>query len=207
MFLQREESRPLESSDFRPIRICPDNMPDVNKRYGRARIPDRRLTFEDMTAERFSRFAWMTVGATLVGTCYGGLHLVAWETPFASRTEAILWRAASVTIMAAGPFFALLVAYDQIIRRLYRRYGPVRPARWISDPICQCYVETAIYMLERILIGVDDIPSIARVLGPSITWYNFCRVFIVVESFIMLAHISDLALQVPAWSAYIPHIV
>jgi hypothetical protein len=97
MFLQREESRPLESSDFRPIRICPDNMPDVNKRYGRARIPDRRLTFdkfftfleEDMTAERFSRFAWMTVGATLVGTCYGGLHLVAWETPFASRTEAI----------------------------------------------------------------------------------------------------------------------
>jgi hypothetical protein len=150
---------------------------------------------------------WITAVSIFAGTCYGGLHLVAWTTPFASHAEAFLWRAASVSMMVAGPFFALLVAYDQIIRRLYRRYGPVRPARWISDPICQCYVETAIYMLERILIGVDDIPSIARVLGPSITWYTFCRVFIVVESFIMLAHIPDQALQVPTWSAYVPHIV
>lgn len=85
MFLQREESRPLESFGFRPMRICPDNMPDVNKRYGRVRIPDRSLMFdkfimlmeEDITAEQLSHFAWITVGATLAGTCYGGLHLVA----------------------------------------------------------------------------------------------------------------------------------
>jgi hypothetical protein len=41
----------------------------------------------------------------------------------------------------------------------------------------------------------------------SVLWYIFCRVFIIVESFIMLAHIPDQALQVPTWSAYIPHIV
>jgi len=40
-----------------------------------------------------------------------------------------------------------------------------------------------------------------------VLWYIFCRVFIVVESFIMLVHIPDQALQVPTWAAYIPHIV
>jgi hypothetical protein len=41
----------------------------------------------------------------------------------------------------------------------------------------------------------------------STSWYIICRVFIIFESFIMLAHVPDLALQVPTWSAYIPHIV
>jgi hypothetical protein len=44
-------------------------------------------------------------------------------------------------------------------------------------------------------------------LESSTLWYIICRVFIIVESFIMLAHVPDLALQVPTWSAYIPHIV
>ena len=37
-------------------------------------------------------------------------------------------------------------------------------------------------------------------------WYILCRVFIVVECFIMLAHLPESTLEIPTWARYIPHI-
>jgi hypothetical protein len=50
-------------------------------------------------------------------------------------------------------------------------------------------------LLSRIILYLFSLLSL---------WYIFCRAFIVVESFIMLAHIPDTALHVPTWAAYIP---
>jgi hypothetical protein len=151
---------------------------------------------------RRTRFAWFAASMTLAGTCYGGLHLAAWKTPFASNTEALLWRAAGVSIMTPGPLCILaaclrpiLFACSSLSHKLYLQYGHVLGARPIPNNDSRgsrafLNAVTGIFFLSCLIL-----------------WYIFCRVFIIVESFIMLAHIPDQALQVPTWSAYIPHIV
>lgn len=52
-------------------------------------------------------YLWYILGLTVSGAFYGGLHLTAWANQFPSETEAILWRAAGVTILSAGPVCAL----------------------------------------------------------------------------------------------------
>jgi hypothetical protein len=139
-----------------------------------------------MTATQRSHAAWIAAGATFAGTCYGGLHLVAWTTPFASHAEALLWRAASTSIMVAGPFFVLFVVCWPRIMHACRSVlcGDFSGYAYHCSILCTRFT-----------------------LSSLIFWYIFCRVFIIVESFIMLAHIPDQALQVPTWSAYVPHIV
>lgn len=40
---------------------------------------------------------------------YGGLHLLAWNAPFRSRTEEWLWRSSGISIMASGPYILPLL--------------------------------------------------------------------------------------------------
>jgi hypothetical protein len=150
---------------------------------------------------KHERFAWLAAGMTIAGICYGGLHVVAWKTPFASRPEALLWRASCVSIMAAGPSIALVSVlglghsyYEKLKVKHYRR--PHGTRIWTRIKPWVLFFPAVIYEV-----------SIFLCLGCPPLWYLFCRVFIIVESFIMLAHISDQALQVSTWSAYVPHIV
>jgi hypothetical protein len=143
----------------------------------------------------FFRCVWFSAGITFAGVCYGGLHLVAWNKPFASDAQALLWRTASVSITTTGPIFPLAVVcanllkhFDFVVRRLSSR---------IYNSII--YKKTLKPILEAFF--TDIFPN------SLILWYIFYRTFIIIESFIMLAHIPDEALQVPTWSAYIPHIV
>jgi hypothetical protein len=140
------------------------------------------------------RYIWIAAGVTFAGVCYGGLHLVAWKTPFASSAEAFLWRTAGVSIMATGPFYVLAIVCDDSytytcsrIDQRFRNYGLT-------------YTGPGIKRLLNVIIK--------RIFpGSLILWHIFCRSFIIVESFIMLAHIPEQSLQIPTWSAYIPHIV
>jgi hypothetical protein len=118
-------------------------------------------------------------GITLASSCYGGLHLIAWASIFHSHVALVLWRAASVTILATGPFFvvtgALFAGFD-----------------WVSR--------------NHISLILDDIlfwPPVCLSLL-FIVWYTLCRTFIFVECFILLAHIPESTLRVPTWAAYIP---
>jgi hypothetical protein len=57
----------------------------------------------------------------------------------------------------------------------------------------------------------DLLKSVMKFLTKSIfwlwtTWYILCRAFIVVECFIMLAHLPDTTLEIPQWATYVPHI-
>jgi hypothetical protein len=211
-FIQREKRRFPE-----PTCIHSDDTPDVRSCHSIDRTTNWSLDVNDVSffafqegisAFKVSRFVWGVVGMTFAGTCYGGLHLVAWKTPFASRAEALLWRAASVNIMATGPFYAFITAcfrpfidaYMRIPRSIYWRYGP-RSGRSPSDTYLNI-------IIDKVLTLMTFVPeSMASFFVILILWYIFCRVFIIVESFIMLAHIPEQSLQVPTWSAYIPHIV
>ncbi|OCL05632.1 hypothetical protein AOQ84DRAFT_379409 [Glonium stellatum] len=42
------------------------------------------------------------VGFTFAGLTYGGLHLVAWNAPFPTRVEGLLWRVSSMALAASG---------------------------------------------------------------------------------------------------------
>jgi hypothetical protein len=147
---------------------------------------------------RNTRFEWLALGVTIAGTCYGGLHIVAWKTPFASRPEALLWRASCVSIMAAGPWIALL-NFLVLGFTYYRVHYP-------SDFVSVSHWAPIIRWLQPPLDPIVVVSGLLF-LGSTPLWYLFCRMFIIVESFIMLAHISDQALQVSTWSAYVPHIV
>jgi hypothetical protein len=140
-------------------------------------------------------------GLTLAGICYGGLHLTAWTCRFPSHAETLLWHAASVTIMATGPSviaYALGKSVATFIGISMDNWFHVRArqlGRWVHPNIWAC----------------DLLKSVMKLLAKLVfwlwtTWYILCRAFIVVECFIMLAHLPDTTLEIPSWAAYIPHI-
>lgn len=45
---------------------------------------------------------------TIAGLLYGGLHLIAWNSPFISRTQRLLWRISGIAIAASGPALLML---------------------------------------------------------------------------------------------------
>jgi hypothetical protein len=148
------------------------------------------LTGCDMTGH-----VWLAVGLTLAGGCYGGLHLTAWTCQFPSYAETVLWRAASITILATGPSviaFLLSIAFANSIRNAGRRWLQERRAFWAAYALG--------FLMSFTIIGAA---TLCLLWG---LWYILCRVFIVVECFIMLAHLPESTLEIPTWARYIPHI-
>jgi hypothetical protein len=132
------------------------------------------------------------VGLTLAGFCYGGLHLTAWTCRFPSHAETLLWHAASVTIMATGPTVIAYALGKGVAAFIYHSER-IRKLGWLA------------------VLALDLLESCIKSLAKPIfwlwtTWYMFCRAYIVVECFIMLAHLPDTTLEIPSWARYIPHI-
>ncbi|KAM0693201.1 hypothetical protein Q7P36_006454 [Cladosporium allicinum] len=148
-------------------------------------------------------------GLTVAGGYYGGLHMTAWTCQFPSYAETVLWRAASVTILVTGPFSILSVLCTCIVNTIEASYQDWLPANQIID------AATVIQQTHRWLASIS--PSYPTyeflkegagrgLLSLCLYWYMFCRAFIVVECFIMLAHLPDTTLEIPRWARYIPHI-
>lgn len=164
------------------------------------RIHNWTLDLEDIyqkaCPQRISDFGdpdsvWLIFGLIFAGVCYGGLHLSAWASQFPSSAESILWRAASITIATAAIVWISFTFTSFVFFRSIRwaLFKVVQTERWLVD-------SAASYLVSCFLL----------VIPLSLLWYTLCRVFIIVECFIMLAYLPESALHVPAWSAYIPHI-
>jgi hypothetical protein len=253
-----------------PKRIRPDNMPSPLKGRRLSRTMNwcmdtgnavNMMTESGPAGSRRYRLRWLrfVAGLTFAGTCYGGLHLAAWKTPFASRAEAILWRAASVSIMAPGPL-CVIVACLKYICYMINLSSRGRSTSSMESSRTYYFSRTepsrsgssgtgSLVTADSVAVNAVSVDSVTANSGTADSgtadsgpmdsrtddsevrrrtlslryrimewievilffsfalWYITCRVFIVVESFIMLAHIPDRALQAPTWSAYIPHIV
>lgn len=130
------------------------------------------------------------LGFTVASLVYGGLHLTAWDAPFPTSTQQLLWRMSSIALTAFG---IPLVIYESlsicVLGELIERGG-----RWLRWP-------WAIYLANNLSISL----LVGRAL--SVKFYCLCRVFLVVECFIMLFHLPDSVYEVPQWSRYIPHII
>jgi len=62
------------------------------------------------------------VGLGLTGFVYGGLHCLAWNAPFPSSAESLLWRLSSVSITSTGALVALVISWH------------ASPPFWSSSP-------------------------------------------------------------------------
>ncbi|KAK3492150.1 uncharacterized protein B0T23DRAFT_420022 [Neurospora hispaniola] len=259
-------SRPfidISHSDMRrwQLAMAYENILDIpsNLLVDRARNLPR---FED-----YEQYTSLYFGFGLVSLIYGALHCLAWNAPFTSVAETILWRLSSMVIAASGIFVVALSAWQRyppfryissigfvlafMVSLLEKRYlKPIAhilslewvdsSSRWsLADRMLAEY--RAMHLLSnwpRTWRGVLYLSIIATVLAlfslpifvffaaviPAmflplllrlvfdiatccfIPLYFLARGYLVVVSFINLAHLSDSAYLLPSWSKYVPHI-
>lgn len=133
-----------------------------------------------------SVWLWYVLGVTVATGLYGGLHVTAWHFLFPSKTETLLWRAASLTVTLGGLALLCVNSIFALVDRIHH---------WSKDNSWQ---ERLAFVMAAVMVCVT--------LWATILWYCFCRAFLVVESFICLAHLPEAALEVPSWSKYVPDV-
>jgi hypothetical protein len=114
---------------------------------------------------------------TIAGLLYGGLHLVAWNSPFTSHTQCLLWRISGIAIAASGPAVLMLMLISFVLANTMG-----------------VYTFNGSYFLSDILV-----------MG-FFMFYFFARTYLVIECFLSFAYLSPSVVQQPTWSQYFPHI-
>jgi hypothetical protein len=146
-------------------------------------------------------------GFMLSGLFHSGIHLLAWNGPFATRVERILWQISGITIAGPGLYVVgaiavgCVTALTVLVLYCIRQMWSIIPHKALIEK----YFDLLVTILRRplkiigyILLGVIFIPlSIGFLFFAPL--YLFARTYIVVECFISLAHL-------PQWSIYVPHI-
>lgn len=112
-----------------------------------------------------------------VTACYGGLHATAWDFPFPTKNEQILWRASALTI--AGTCFSFL---------LFANFSSAFEQRETG------YFASGLWFLLLIACG------------GFLTMYCLARFFIVLEAFISLRKLPLSAYDTPHWATLLPHL-
>ncbi|OJD31299.1 major facilitator superfamily [Diplodia corticola] len=96
-----------------PAAANTDVLSDPLSRNGPALQRRVRRDLRDALADRVPNFPRRShlrrgvtlrthLAVTLTGCAYGALHLLAWDAPFATRAEAVLWRLAALSLAASG---------------------------------------------------------------------------------------------------------
>jgi hypothetical protein len=153
------------------------------------------------TARQF--LAWVVLISSSV--IYGGLHMLAWNASFQTKTEKILWRISAPTMMGYG---VLICGFA-----LWNKPRPI--AHWGT------YYHDGMRVMN--LHGNEEkgFPHfVAEVLvGPLYLFHNFlvavvscgtllyllARVYLVVECFLSLFHSPPGLFRQPNWGPYFPH--
>lgn len=151
-----------------------------------------------------NRILWVIL--IFVSWVYGGLHVLAWNAPFHSSVETILWRFSAIAIMAYAIMLGLLTLYLHTTLDLRRRYF-------------QSKGKHKYYMVAKILTySFENLWYVVRGGSPSDCGcldffmvilnlaYMFGRAYLVVECFLNLFHSDPGMFQQPQWSVYFPHL-
>jgi hypothetical protein len=120
------------------------------------------------------------------------MHLLAWNAPFATSIQQLFWRISGITIVSTGPIFLLarVVPFvgTEALGRFYHRFltETERPeTAWMIDS-------------WKLLVWLP--------LFLVVLLYISARVYLVVQSFISLAHLPNSIFVEPSWSRYWPHL-
>lgn len=119
-----------------------------------------------------------TLAFTFAGLAYGGLHLLAWNAPFASEPQRLLWRVSATSIAASGPAYLLVTFVAYILDEIFM--------------FLNTYHDVS-YYIELVAMA-------------GLVYYTFARTFLVVETFLELPYLPDIVFQQPRWTPYFPHV-
>ena len=130
------------------------------------------------------------VGAFAVaGLLYSGWHLTAWAGPFRTEVEGLLWRIAALGV---GPAGLLLAAAFPVVKAWI----------WLREEGVERFkLPKAVGLVFDLAFSV-----ILSFVFPVLVLLVFCRVYLVVESFLSLPYVPDGVFVLPDWSPYFPHI-
>lgn len=220
--------------------------------HGHSMLPKDSFTDRVRNLPRFQDYDYylpLFIGFGFVGLIYGGLHCVAWNAPFTTSIERILWRISSITIAATGVLVACVFSWTKfppfwqepvrtyegiggfsanvlfnnnvvlwctgvelsnmlgsfVTRQpLYKNHRLVEvlcgTALWLLRFPCILLFYLTIFLLYLLKVLFDISTVLFGVL------YVLARIYLVVISFINLAHLPNSAYQLPQWSRYVPHI-
>jgi hypothetical protein len=153
--------------------------------------------------------AWIIF--VMTGIIYGGLHLLAWNAPFQSRTEQLLWQISASLVAGIGLLYAILRPASKYCQhRCYifwrkcvtdpeerRRGGPYAIHKDRPLPIFVIPVKHFARFISRRL------HSIIAVL--LFTIYFIARAYLVLESFRNLFYAPPALFKQPYFAQYFPH--
>lgn len=127
----------------------------------------------------------MSIVMTFTFLAYGGLHLLAWQYNFNTRSERFLWRISGVTSASTGLVPLLLYIINLIDPKTAGISGDSK-------------AEVCFYRG-----GVVGLLSLLYLL----VFFNIAsRAFLVIESFIALPNSPLSTYTIPSWTSYLPHI-
>ena len=159
------------------------------------------------------------VGLAVTGLIYGGLHCLAWNAPFTTKTEALLWRLSSIAIMLTFALVLLFYVWNLSPRfwvdfsdwrhktggfPLVVLYPVIWLILWLPDPWEDWAVNILVIPVLWVGLLVRAIYDV--VVVAAVVLYCVARVYLVVECFISLAHLPASVFEVLVWSQYVPHI-
>jgi hypothetical protein len=118
----------------------------------------------------------------VAGLAYGGIHLIAWNYPFPSAVQQLLWKVSGITIATSGVAFGFLVAYVALLTF----FGCFEGEDTLLQDVCGW--SSVVIML---LFGV---------------MYLFARAYLVIACFLTFPYLPPEVFKQPEWSYYFPHI-
>jgi hypothetical protein len=157
-----------------------------NRIHNQSILTSRMIFFPDIS---------LRAGFLFAGLIYGGLHLTAWDAPFPTSVETVLWRVSASVITCSGFAYLFMVHFLDI--QALELYCTGTPRREIKQKFLR-----AILVMEK-----ETRIAMWYMALPTLGLYCFARVYLVVECFLSLAYLPNSTFLVPSWSQYVPHIV
>lgn len=154
-----------------------------------------------------SRAYEVWLGFAVAGVLYGGLHMLAWNAPFSSRLEQILWRVASSAV-TFGPL--LLAPLPLLFEQSVLGHGAAELLKTLRglefdgmDGDGKRISGWKVWAARAVAVFLIPLVALAPLLWTS---YVLGRVYLVVECFKNVAYLPAGVFKGVEWSPYLPHI-
>lgn len=128
-----------------------------------------------------------SISLSVVAFVYGGLHLLAWNAPFDTRIEEILWKISGISVASIGPVSIFYTGWHCVLARNLRSHRFSRRTMFLER-------------FGNIITWMGSLLTTSYLL-----LYLFARVYLVVECFMEVAYLPDSAFITPVFTRYIPH--
>ncbi|ORY16123.1 hypothetical protein BCR34DRAFT_476852 [Clohesyomyces aquaticus] len=130
----------------------------------------------------------------LASLSYGAIHMAAWNAPFPSHIQQLLWRISSTSLAGFGILCLCPLVFEYIAAKMELEvtWRDESKRRRIKDVLSRFVA--FLYLLYRL----------AGFLLCAL--YFFGRIYLFVECFVAIPNLPDSVYEVPAWSRYFPHI-